>query len=94
MQPQVSTEQVERVLGKPKFNNEIYTKGHPPGVAVGLAWTAVGGDILFIETGLHKGKGGVQLTGNLGEVMKESANTALSYLKAHAQNLGHPPRAV
>lgn len=86
--PQVSTEQVEKVLGKPKFNNEIYTKGHPPGVAVGLAWTAVGGDILFIEASLHKGKGGLTLTGNLGEVMKESASTALSYLKAHGETWG------
>jgi ATP-dependent Lon protease len=82
--PQVTAEQIEKVLGKPKYNNEIYTKGHPPGVAVGLAWTYVGGDILFIETSLSKGKGGLTLTGNLGNVMKESASTALSYLKAHA----------
>jgi ATP-dependent Lon protease len=88
VQPTVSIEQVERVLGKPKFSNEIYTKGHPPGVAVGLAWTSVGGDILFIEAGLHKGKGVLQLTGNLGDVMKESASTALSYLKAHASEYG------
>ena len=88
VQPTVTLEQVERVLGKPKFNNEIYTKGHPPGVAVGLAWTSVGGDILFIEAGLHKGKGVLQLTGNLGDVMKESASTALSYLKAHASEYG------
>ncbi len=86
--PQVSTEQVIRVLGKPKFNNDVYTKGHPAGVAVGLAWTSVGGDILFIEAALHKGKGSVQLTGNLGDVMKESANTALSYLKAHGKEWG------
>jgi ATP-dependent Lon protease len=57
-------------------------------VAVGLAWTSVGGDILFIEAGLHKGKGILQLTGNLGDVMKESASTALSYLKAHASEYG------
>jgi ATP-dependent Lon protease len=82
--PQVTPEQIEQVLGKPRYNNDIYTKGHPPGVAVGLAWTYVGGDILFIETGLSKGKGGLTLTGNLGNVMKESASTALSYLKAHA----------
>ncbi len=82
--PQVTSDQVEKVLGKPKFNNEIYTKGHPPGVTVGLAFTYVGGDILFIETGLSKGKGVLTLTGNLGNVMKESASTALSYLKAHA----------
>jgi ATP-dependent Lon protease len=88
--PQVSIEQVEKVLGKPKFNNDIYTKGHPPGVAVGLAWTYVGGDILFIETNLSKGKGGFTLTGNLGNVMKESATTALSYLKAHAADVKIP----
>jgi ATP-dependent Lon protease len=89
--PQVTAEQIERVLGKPRYNNEIYTKGHPPGVAVGLAWTYVGGDILFIETGLAKGKGGLTLTGNLGNVMKESASTALSYLKAHAAEYNIPP---
>ncbi len=88
--PQVDIEQVEKVLGKPKFNNDIYTKGHPPGVAVGLAWTYVGGDILFIETNLSKGKGGFTLTGNLGNVMKESATTALSYLKAHAADVKIP----
>jgi ATP-dependent Lon protease len=82
--PQVTPAQIEKVLGKPKFNNEIYTKGHPAGVTVGLAWTYVGGDILFIETSLSKGKGNLTLTGNLGNVMKESASTALSYLKAHA----------
>lgn len=81
---QVSIEQVETVLGKPRYNNDIYTKGHPPGVVVGLAWTYVGGDILFIETGLSKGKGALLLTGNLGNVMKESASTALTYLKTHA----------
>jgi len=88
--PLVSPEQIEKVLGKPKFNNEIYTKGHPAGVAVGLAWTYVGGDILFIESSLSKGKGGLTLTGNLGNVMKESASTALSYLKAHAAKLNIP----
>lgn len=85
---QITEEDVETILGKPKFNNEIYTKGHPPGVAVGLAWTYVGGEILFIETGLSKGKGQLSLTGNLGNVMKESASTALSYLKAHAEQYG------
>lgn len=88
--PSVSVEQVEKVLGKPKYTNEIYTKGHPPGVTVGLAWTYVGGDILFIETGLSKGKGTLTLTGNLGNVMKESATTALSYLRAHAADFNIP----
>jgi ATP-dependent Lon protease len=89
--PQVTIEHVEKVLGKPKFNNDIYTKGHPPGVTVGLAWTQVGGDILFIEAGLSKGKGDLILTGNLGTVMKESASTALSYLKQHAAEYNIAP---
>ncbi|NDC39950.1 MAG: endopeptidase La [Chitinophagia bacterium] len=84
----LSQEFVEKVLGLPKYNNDLYSKGQPPGVVVGLAWTAVGGDILFIETSLSKGKGTVTLTGNLGNVMKESASTALSYLKAHAEDYG------
>ena len=79
---------VEEVLGKPRFLNDIYSKGHPAGVVVGLAWTYVGGDILFIESSLSKGKGTLTLTGNLGNVMKESATTALSYLKAHAHTFG------
>jgi ATP-dependent Lon protease len=82
--PQVTIERVEVALGKPRYSNDIYTKGHPPGVVVGLAWTSVGGDILFIETSLSKGKGVLTLTGNLGNVMKESTSAALSYLKANA----------
>lgn len=88
VEKQVTPEFIETVLGKPKYTNDIYTKGHPTGVVVGLAWTSVGGDILFIETSLSRGKGGVTLTGNLGNVMKESATTALSYLKAHAGDYG------
>jgi ATP-dependent Lon protease len=88
--PTVTHEDVEKSLGKPRFSNDIYTKGHPPGVVVGLAWTAAGGDILFIETALSKGKGSLTLTGNLGNVMKESTSTALSYLKAHATDYNIP----
>ncbi len=88
--PQINEATVEKVLGKPRFNNEMYMKGHPTGVTVGLAWTNAGGDILFIETGLSKGKGVLTLTGNLGNVMKESATTALSYLRAHADEYGIP----
>lgn len=88
--PQVSIDQVEQSLGKPRYSNDIYTKGHPTGVVVGLAWTAVGGDILFIETSLSNGKGNLTLTGNLGTVMKESTSTALSYLKAHAAQYNIP----
>lgn len=88
--PQVTPEQVERVLGKPRFINDIYTKTNQPGVVVGLAWTAAGGDILFIETSLSKGKESLTLTGNLGNVMKESVSTAMSYLKAHAVEYNIP----
>ena len=62
-----------------------------PGVAVGLAWTYVGGDILFIEVLLAEGKGGMKLTGNLGNVMKESADTAFTYLQANAKKIGVDP---
>lgn len=88
--PQMSIERIEQILGKPKFSNDIYTKGHPPGVVVGLAWTSVGGDILFIETSVAKGKGGLTLTGNLGNVMKESASAAMSFLRAHAAEYDIP----
>lgn len=88
LQGSITLEQVEKVLGKPKFSNEIYTRKHPPGVAVGLAWTAVGGEILFIETALTEGNGQLTLTGNLGNVMKESASTALTFLKSEAKRLG------
>jgi ATP-dependent Lon protease len=86
----ITGEDVEKILGKPRFTNDIYTKGHPAGVVVGLAWTSVGGDILFIETSLSKGKGNFTLTGNLGTVMKESATAALSYLRAHAEHYQIP----
>lgn len=85
---QISQNEVEKMLGMPRYNNDIYVKGHPPGVVVGLAWTSAGGDILFIETSISKGKGNLTLTGNLGTVMKESATAALSFLKAHAEDYG------
>ena len=72
---------IEKILGKPKYSNDIYKTANMAGVAVGLAWTYVGGDILFIETSLSDGKGELKLTGNLGNVMKESASTALTYLQ-------------
>lgn len=81
----VNADLVVKALGKARYSNDLYQKTNPPGVAVGLAWTYVGGEILFIESSLSKGKGGLTLTGNLGNVMKESASTALSYLKAHAE---------
>lgn len=77
-----------KFLGKPRYSNDIYKIANMPGVAVGLAWTYVGGDILFIEASLSEGKGEMQLTGNLGNVMKESASTALTYLRANAKKSG------
>jgi ATP-dependent Lon protease len=79
---------VERVLGAPIFDNEEYQGNEAAGVVTGLAWTQVGGEILFIEASLNRGKGGLQLSGQLGDVMKESALAALSYTKAHAEALG------
>lgn len=76
---------LEKILGKPRYSNEIYKTANMAGVAVGLAWTYVGGDILFIETSLSDGKGELKLTGNLGNVMKESASTALTYLQVNAK---------
>ncbi len=78
---------LEDILGPEKFNNDHYVKTDVPGVAVGLAWTRVGGDILFIESSISKGKGKLTLTGNLGDVMKESATTALSFIKSHSNQL-------
>ncbi|ULQ53538.1 endopeptidase La [Flavihumibacter fluvii] len=87
----VTTADVERILGKPRYSNELYKTANMAGVAVGLAWTYVGGDILFIETTLSEGKGELRLTGNLGNVMKESASTALTYIQANARKLGIDP---
>ncbi|MBI2282308.1 MAG: endopeptidase La [Bacteroidetes bacterium] len=87
----VTAHDVEKILGQSRYSNEIYKTANMPGVAVGLAWTYVGGDILFIETILGDGKGELKLTGNLGNVMKESATTALSYLQANAKKLGVDP---
>lgn len=88
LKPTITANDVEKILGKPRYSNELYKTANMPGVAVGLAWTAVGGDILFIETSLTEGKGELRLTGNLGNVMKESATTALSYLQANAKKAG------
>jgi len=84
----ISATDVERILGKPKYSNDLYKSVNIPGVAIGLAWTYVGGDILFMETSLSEGKGELKITGNLGNVMKESASTALSYLQANAKKYG------
>lgn len=87
----VKAEDLKPMLGPARFNNDFYENDQIPGVAIGLAWTSVGGDILFIETSLSKGKGALTLTGNLGAVMKESATTALTFLKSNAESLGLTP---
>lgn len=89
--PLVKPEHLHAILGPTKYDSEVYQEPQAPGVAIGLAWTAVGGEILFIEVSLHKGNGRLQLTGNLGDVMKESAGTALTYIRAHATQLGIDP---
>ena len=88
----VSAKDIEKVLGKPRFTTDLYKNANLPGVAVGLAYTYVGGDILFIETSLSDGKGELRLTGNLGNVMKESASTALTYLQSNAKKYGIDPK--
>ena len=80
-----SSEVVEKVLGAPKFDRETTTDNSVAGVVTGLAWTSVGGDILFVESSLSRGKGRLSVTGNLGVVMKESVTIAMEYLKAHAK---------
>ncbi len=84
---------VPAVLGAPRFENEVAQRTSIPGVATGLAWTPVGGDILFIESARMSGNGKLILTGQLGDVMKESAQTALSLLKAQAEELAIDPKA-
>ncbi len=88
---ELSAEDVEKVLGKPKFLNEEYEVAGMTGVVTGLAWTEVGGDILYIESCLTPGKGMLSLTGNLGDVMKESATIAFEWVKAHYEELGIDP---
>jgi ATP-dependent Lon protease len=87
----ITNNDVEKILGRQRYSNELYKTANMAGVAVGLAWTYVGGDILFIETQLSEGKGELQLTGNLGNVMKESATTAFTWLKANAKKAGIDP---
>ncbi len=84
----IKGEQVEKYLGAEIFDKDLYQDNDFAGVVTGLAWTSVGGEILFIETSLSRGKGGLTLSGQLGDVMKESAVAALSYLKANADRLG------
>ena len=84
----VTPEMVQDVLGPPRFESEIAQRTAVPGVATGMAWTQVGGEILFIEAWLHRGQGRVQLTGQLGSVMQESVRAALSFIRGNLYELG------
>jgi ATP-dependent Lon protease len=84
----VTNEDIIEVLGGPKLERDKYENNNVAGVVTGLAWTRVGGDILFIESILSKGKGSLTITGNLGKVMKESATIAMEYIKSHADEFG------
>lgn len=81
-------EDMRKILGARYFDADLYEGNDVAGVVTGLAWTSVGGDILYIETGVSRGKGKLQITGNLGDVMKESANIALAYVRTHAEKIG------
>jgi len=87
----LSVTDIEEILGPPRYLKDKYLGNEFAGVVTGLAWTAVGGEILFVETSLSKGKGKLTITGNLGEVMKESAILALEYLKSHCDLFGLKP---
>ena len=89
----ISSEKIESILGTPR-NKDKYETNDVAGVVTGLAWTRVGGDILFIESILSKGKGNLSITGNLGTVMKESATIALQYIKSNAEELGIKPEVL
>ena len=86
--PEMTAADIEKALGKPKFLNDEYDIKDMVGVVTGLAWTEVGGDILYIESVLTPGKGALSLTGNLGDVMKESATIAFEWVKSHFEELG------
>jgi ATP-dependent Lon protease len=87
----VTNEDIIEVLGSPRLERDKYENNEVAGVVTGLAWTQVGGDILFIESILSKGKGNLNITGNLGKVMKESATIAMEYMKSNAEELGIDP---
>lgn len=84
----ISSPDIKEVLGPPKLARDRYENNNVAGVVTGLAWTRVGGDILFIESILSKGKGTLNITGNLGKVMKESATIAMEYIKSNADDFG------
>jgi ATP-dependent Lon protease len=88
MRKNLRVDDIRNILGPPEYFKEKYQGNEFAGVVTGLAWTATGGEIMFVESSLSKGKGKLTLTGNLGEVMKESATIALEYVKAHASDMG------
>jgi len=90
----ITNEDIETILGAPRLERDKYENNEVAGVVTGLAWTSVGGDILFIESILSKGKGTLTITGNLGKVMKESATIAMEYIKANADDFGVNPEII
>jgi ATP-dependent Lon protease len=91
---QIDTDDLVKYLGKPRFHSDVAERTAFAGVATGLAWTPFGGDILFVETSRMPGKGRLEITGQLGDVMKESARAALSFVRSHAAELGVEPSAL
>ena len=87
----ITKAKVGEYLGAPRFHSELAERATKPGVVTGLAWTAAGGDILFIESTKMKGKGRLTLTGQLGDVMKESATAGLTFVRSHAEEFGLDP---
>jgi ATP-dependent Lon protease len=87
----IDVDDLPKLLGPARFTREEFEHSDRPGVATGLFWTPVGGDILFVEAALMEGEPGLRLTGQLGEVMRESAEAALSYLRANSESLGIDP---
>lgn len=90
----ITNEDIEKILGAPRLERDKYENNDVAGVVTGLAWTSVGGDILFIESILSKGKGDLSITGNLGTVMKESSTIAMQYIKANAEEFGIKPEVL
>jgi ATP-dependent Lon protease len=90
----VTNDDIETILGAPRLERDKYENNEVAGVVTGLAWTSVGGDILFIESILSKGKGALTITGNLGKVMKESATIAMEYIKANAIEFEIDPEII
>src|SRR5205807_347714 len=88
--PRVDDRRLRDWLGPRRFSGEVLRRTSEPGVATGLAYTAVGGDVLFIEAAAYAGKGRLTITGQLGEVMQESAQAALSWVRSHSAELGLP----